>query len=319
MSNTGMAALGSALHRLCFTVLSLSLGAAPVASQVTMPPVNLGVTSLTDGMSGPGWLLEPLVFEYYWAGRFTDTDGKTIPGKNSFSAVSNLFHLAYATKHRILGGFYGIEVLLPLARLDLDTEFGPVGSSSGLGDLIVSPLILHWPGRTLFGKPYFSRFSTLAVLPTGKYDATRPVNVGNHVTSVTAYYAFTWMLRPKWETSWRLFYLWNSRNNQPFAPLGVSNSQPGQAFHLNYAISRELSHRFRAGINGYAFTQLTRHRLGGTALPGSKERVFAAGPALQWSGRGWNVFGNVNYEFGAKKRPEGSKVVLRFQRIVGAP
>jgi hypothetical protein len=60
------------------------------------------------------------------------------------------------------------------------------------------------------------------------------IQLGNHFIVVNPYYAFTYE-RKKVEFSARLHYLWNSANNDPFVGFGIKSTQPGQAFHVNYA------------------------------------------------------------------------------------
>lgn len=188
----------------------------------------------------------------------------------------------------------------------------------GLGDILISPFILSWPGHSLSHHAYLSRFAVLATLPTGQYSASRSVNIGSNEYGVTAYYAFTIFLQPKWETSWRLHYLYNADDNDPFASLRSSSAQRGQAFHLNYATSYELSSHLRLGINGYFLQQLTEHRLNRNAIAHSKERVVAVGPALLLSERGWIVFANFDGEIEARNRPEGYRLNLTFRKIFPA-
>ena len=142
-----------------------------------------------------------------------------------------------------------MDFLLPIARLDLNTGFGPQGTSSGFGDMLVSPLTIEWPTADL-GKPYFSRASLLARVPTGAYSPERTVNAGSPSGAI-GYYAFTLFFRPELETSWRFQYLWNGKNSSPFAPLAVGSTQAGQAFFLNYATSYRVSNALNLGINGY--------------------------------------------------------------------
>lgn len=284
-------------------------------AQVVLPPMNMGGTSFLDGVAGPGILFEPLVVERYHATRFVDYNGATIPGKNSVDSWANLFHAASITKHQILGGFYGFEVLVPFASVDIQTDFGPRGKESGLGDIIVSPFILEWPGRTLSGKTFFSRFSILAELPTGSYSAARPVNVGSNSGGAFAYYAFTFFPAKKWETSARMNFRWHAANSEPFAPLNVSSTQAGQAVHANFAISYETSPTLRLGLNGYLLQQITDHKLGATSLPNSRERVVALGPGMMMSSGFWSLFANVDIETMARNRPEGYRVNVTVRRV----
>jgi len=285
-----------------------------LAADIPLPPVNLGDTSFEDGIAFPGWLAEETI-GYYHAGQINDHQGDKIPGSNKFTSVSATTHVAYISNLRLLDGFYGAEILLPLADVDLDTSFGPKDRERGVGDLIVSPFILQWTDHKLFGMPYFHRFVFSVTLPTGEYDRNRPVNIGSNVVSINPYYAFTIMPTDRVELSARLQYLWNSENDDPFAGLGAGTVQPGQAFHANYAASYELVKGVRLGINGYALQQLTEDKVDGRSQGNSKERVFGIGPGIKWSGNGLSLYLNSYLETGAENRPEGTKVVFRLSKV----
>src|SRR6185369_12067371 len=141
---------------LVWIVLVLSVGHA-LAADIPLPPVNLGDTSFEDGIAFPGWLAEESI-GYYHAGQLNDHQGDRIPGSNKLTSVSATTHVAYISHLRLLDGFYGAEILLPLADVDLDTGFGPKERERGAGDLIVSPFILQWTDHKPFGMPYFHRF-----------------------------------------------------------------------------------------------------------------------------------------------------------------
>ena len=297
-----------------FFALTLGAGTAAHADPVQLPPVNLGDTSFQDGIAFPGWLVEETI-GYYHAGRFNDHQENKVPGSNKLTAVSATTHVAYLSGLRLLGGFYGAEILLPLADLDLDTSLGPKDRERGVGDLIVSPFILQWTDHKLFGMPYFHRFVFAVALPTGEYDRNRPVNAGNNLVSINPYYAFTIMPTDRVELSARLHYLWNSENDEPFVGLGAGTVQPGQAFHANYAASYELVKGVRLGINGYALQQLTEDKIDGRSQANSEERVFGIGPGIKWSGNGLSLYLNSYFETGAENRPEGTKVVFRLSKV----
>lgn len=295
----------------CITMVA----ARAVCAQVAHPPVNLGGTSIMDGVAGPGILLEPGVMEHYSASRFTDANGETIPGRNNIDTWVNIAHVGYITTHKVAGGFYGMELLVPSALIDINTSFGPKGSVSGLGDILISPLIIEWPDRKLLGKTFFSRFSVVAELPTGAYDPAQSVNTGSNAGGAFAYYAFTILPSPKTETSWRLNYRWNGENQSPFTPLGARSTQAGQSVHMNYAFSYALSPAIRAGMNGYALQQIGDHRLNGVRLANSRERVVALGPAVMWTSGFWGLIANADHEMLARNRPEGYRVNITVRRV----
>jgi hypothetical protein len=282
--------------------------------EVTLPSLNLGGTNFLDGMAGPGLLLEETV-EYYFGKRFTDSKGKKIPGDNSVESWLFLTHVAYLTKWKILGGYYGVEILLPIVRVDLDTDLGIRDQHSGVGDLILSPFILQWVDHKIFNMPYFHRFNIPFTLPTGRYDKDASVNIGNHLYSFNPYYAFTLFITPKLETSWRIHYLWNSKNHSPPSSFHADSIQPGQAFHLNYAFSYEIINGLRAGLAGYYLQQITEDKVDDHKRDHSKENVFAIGPGLMFSKKGFFVYLNAFYETNSENRPEGMKISVRLSKV----
>jgi hypothetical protein len=285
------------------------------AGPVSLPPVNLGQTSFEDGVANPGWFFEEIM-EYYHAGQFNDSGGAREPGQNDLTTAAAITHLAYFSDYKLLGGYIGAEALVPLVDVNLDASFQPHEHEQGMGDLIISPFMLQWNDRKLFGKPFFQRFDLDLVVPTGKYNSDRALNIGNNVVSVNPYYAFTVFPISKVELSARLHYLWNSENDSPYEGLHASNIQPGQAFHANVAASYELLKRLRLGISGYALQQFTDDKIDGNSMANSKERVFGIGPGLAYNqdnnqDKLWITL-NSYFETGAENRPEGIEVVLRI-------
>jgi hypothetical protein len=295
---------------LCLLVFSL-----PVASgqQVSLPPVNLGDTNFLDGVAGPGLLVEE-TFEYYHGYRLTGPRGHKLPGDNSLGSLLSSTHVAYLTELKILGGYYGVEAVVPVAFLDVDTDLGLRGSRVGVGDLSLSPFMLQWTDQTLFGMSYLHRLDLVVILPTGRYSRDSTVNVGSNVFSLNPYYAFTLFLTPRLETSWRVHYLWTSENTDPNPVFQAGSVQPGQAVHFNAALSYEVWPGVRAGVAGYYLKQITDARIDGHSVPDSKEQVGAIGPGLLVSGKGLSLYLNAFFEVGAENRPQGTKLVWRLSK-----
>jgi hypothetical protein len=284
------------------------------AGPVNLPPVNLGQTSFEDGVAYPGWLFEETL-EYYYADQFNDSDGAQLPGQNRLTTAGAISHLAYISDYKLWGGNLGGELLLPAVDADLHTSFAPESHEEGMGDLVLSPFLLQWNDGKLFGKPFFQRLDLQMVVPTGKYDSSRALNIGNNVVSVNPDYAFTIFPSRKLEISARLHYLWNSQNDEPYVGLRASSTQAGQVFHANVAASYQVLKRLRIGISGYALQQLTDDKIDGNAIAGSEERIFGVGPGLAYnqdSKDKWWVTLNSYFETGAETRPEGIGVVLRI-------
>jgi hypothetical protein len=292
----------------------LASAAESPAVDIPLPPVNLGDTSFQDAIAFPGWLVEE-TFSYYHANQFNDYQGHDRPGSNRLTIMSAVTHVAWISNFRLLGGFYGAEILVPLAVLDFKTEFGPKDRDHGLGDVSVSPFFIQWPEHTLFDMPFFQRLDLLLKLPTGDYSSHSAVNVGSNVYSFNPYYAVTLVPTTRLEFSSRLYYLWNSENDDPFFRLRANNSQPGQAFHVNAAASYEIFKDFCAGVAGYALQQITDDKVDGNDQVHSKERVFGIGPGFKYKLDTWLLYLNSYYETGAENRPEGVKFVFRISKL----
>ncbi|MCY1275727.1 putative MetA-pathway of phenol degradation [compost metagenome] len=281
------------------------------ADAVGLPPMNLGNTSFLDGIAGPGFLFE-LASSYYRATSIRDNAGHAVPGNPRIETAAIVPHVAYISPDiTLLGGNVGAEVLLPLVYANIRPGPGAGDHNFAAGDIQFSPFIVQWSGQTLFGMPFFQRFDLLFSAPTGQYDPNRLANAGSNVWTVTPYYAFTVMPTGKLEVSGRLNYQWSGKNTRPPSSLEASSIQPGDALSLNLSASYAISKRWRVGVAGYMLGQLGEDRIDGIRQAESRERVFGAGPGLMVQGDGWQVLLNAYKEWGARNRPEGSKVVLR--------
>jgi len=301
------------LRILLLTVFFGATAANPAVAQVQLPTVNLGDTNFEDGFGAPGWLLEEFPGGYT-AGELKDSKGKTVPGSNRVTTYSTTSHVAFASRKRLLGGWLAGEVLLPLVDLDVQLASGTHSRVRGVGDLTLG-FGLQWAPKKI-GNGVFAHRAVIDVgVPTGKYNDSRPVNLGNHFVVVDPYYAFTYE-RKKVELSVRLHYLWNSTNNDPFVGFGIKSMQPGQAFHVNYATSCELFKNVRLGFNGYWLQQVTDHRINNVDVPYSRERTVGLGPGLQLGGRDIWFRLNGYLETDVRNRPSGVKVTFRISKAL---
>ncbi len=309
-SNLGRLAAVLALTCVCVLVAPLA-----IAQHVSLPPVNLGGTSFLDGLGGPGLLLQNSN-QYYTSDRLTGSDGDALSGSNSVQNTAAVTHIALLSNIKLFGAYYGGEVFLPVVTVDVDTDFGVHGRRTGLGDLSFSPFILQWTDQTLFGRPIYQRFTLGFTVPTGSYRANRSVNLGTNVVSINPYYAFTWLIDERWETSWRFHYLWVTGNDDPSPAYEADRIQAGQAIHFNGAVSYEFTPRVRVGLAGYSLKQVTDQKIDGRTESGSKERVAGIGLGLTLQhDNGLTLTLNGYVESGAENRAEGTRLVVRLAKV----
>jgi anthranilate 1,2-dioxygenase (deaminating, decarboxylating) large subunit len=286
-------------------VVALILSAAPVFA-LNQPPINLGFTNFLDGASpGPGWYLTEY-FQFYNADELKDDDGDNVDDDLDLDLFVNLNQIIYQSNVNFLGGNPGIDVIIPIVDVDVDSDIPPLtANDGGFGDILVGPFI-QWGPHMLLDRPYFHRFEFQVVGPTGKYDDKFALNPGANVWAINPYYSFTYFLTPKLTASLRSHYLWTSENDD-------TDIQAGQAIHFNYAVDYAVTEFLRLGVAGYYLKQLEEDELDDDDLDDSEEEVFAVGPGLVWHiMKDLTFMGAVNFETEAENRPEGIRSTLRL-------
>jgi hypothetical protein len=289
------------------TLCLLLAGAlATPAMAYDQPAVNLGFTSFLDGgpPAGPGlYFAEYLQF-------YTSDELKNMPDhlKSAETEVFvSLSQLVYqSAQELLLGGKWGLDVIVPLVNIDNNL----LPHQSGLGDLLVGPFLQWDPIMGTNGPVFMQRVELQFILPTGEYSADKALNPGSNYVSFNPYWSGTLFLTPKWTASVRLHYLWNAKNDDPSSG---NDSQAGQAIHGNFATAYEVIPKMlRLGFNGYFFNQITSSEHDGVKVSG-KEKVLAIGPGAMLSfSQDTHLFFNAYFESNVEQRPKGEKYLLRL-------
>ena len=279
------------------------------SSSYNQPTLNPGVSNFLDGfVPGPGFYVVSHL-HYYTADELRDSNGDEIPGSPDLAVMSEITQLVYLTDYKLLGGKVGFESILPFSNVDIDG----VGEESGFGDLFVAPF-LQFETKLFDTIPYHHRFLFGVVLPTGRYDCYRPVNIGHNHYTFTGYYAFTAFLTPKMATSWRFQYFHHTENKD-FLSTRV-DLKPGPLFQASYAFSYEILQGLRTGISGYYYKQLSEDELNGDKISGSKEQIFSIGPGIFYGKGNVCLWLNAQWEFEAECRSQGKsifgKIMFKF-------
>lgn len=278
------------------------------------PPMNHSITTFLDGGAPEGFYY--MNYSILTRGETpVDKDGNEIPGGAKVNALANAHQFYYISPLKIFGGNFAMDLIVSVSAVTSKGTMplpgvGPVpvvSNTAGMADLIVGPALV-WNQGTLLGGPLFQRVELQTTLPTGKYDKNNAANPGSNLTTFNPYYSAVWMFGPKWETSWRFYYAQHSTNDEyPLGPV-----QPGRAFHLNYAVSREVLPKWRLGMAGYYLQQLTEDTIGGVKQIDSKERVMSAGPGFVYLGQGLTAIFSYPIEFSVENRFKGSRATLQL-------
>lgn len=325
MRKASMCACDRFMRGLVMVALIVAVLGVNPAWSYRLPAVNLGFTSFLDGgpPAGPGFYFTQYV-QYYKSTNFTDSEGDDL-----FDAIGgadedldlwiSLTQFIYQSNQDILlGGKWGLDVIIPVVSLDLSTDLGDLGprdNGAGLGDILVGPFLQWDPIMGKNGPLFMHRIEFQMLFPTGKYSDDRELNPGSNFFSFNPYWAGTVFIMPRVTASWRLHYLWNAENDDPNRAFpGADDTQAGQAIHFNYAADYEVIEKtLRLGINGYFLKQVEDDEVDGDNIEDSREQVFAIGPgAVYHLSQNTHFFLNFYVETFAENRPEGYRLNLRW-------
>jgi len=226
-------------------------------------------------------------------------DAPPFTGFNT-SVLAQVIRPMYVSDTRVLGGNLLWHAVIPIMDKRQSSDYFR-GSEGGLGDIYLNPVTLAWH------KPPFHYGVGLDVIaPTGEYDRDQFTNVGNNHWTMEPVFAVSYLGKSGLCASTKLMYDYHTENHD-------IDYQEGQQFHLDYNIGYRFGQKgaWKAGVSGYWLTSLEPDTFNDDTLHGSEERVYAAGPTIQYGRKGWSVALKAQKEFQAKNRPEGTSYWLK--------
>ena len=221
--------------------------------------------------------------------------------KKAFASVANLLHV---WPGGIAGGRFGVSASLPFASYAnlTATAAGAVTGNLqtdgwGIGDLSL---------KAQNGWSHGSFSHTVSVTmwaPTGRYDTGFSPNAGKNHVGFDFGWAFTQIwANPGIELSMSLGYSVELENP-------ATSYRNGDTFHLEAALGYKTHSGWTLGAASYLIYQVTGDSGSGALLGPFRREVYAAGPALSYSGviagKAFNLTARHYWEFDARNTFEG--------------
>jgi hypothetical protein len=244
---------------------------------------------------------------FYFAERVNDSDGDRISGADPEAFIyANVPRVLWITDYKLLGGFLGVDALLPLQYTDLEvnTPGGPFDDSTfGIGDLF-GEVTWSWHPKQFDVSLAYGIWT-----PTGDSspELTTRAGLGYWTHMFTA--GATWY--PDFAKQWSISALSRYEINTEKDDTDIT---PGQAYTLEWGLSRAVSKTVDAGLVGYYQTQVTEDH--GSGSSDEKDNVAAVGPevAVAYPSYmlGWSL--RYLYEFAAENRLQGHTVAFTITK-----
>lgn len=255
-----------------------------------------------EGIKGPS-LPPPGVYirDYNYMYFANSLEADEAPPKFDLFANIQAPRLIWITPVKILGGYYGMDIIVPFAYQNLDMT-GFSGSDFSLADVFVEPITVSW-----HGKQYDASVGYGLWTPTGDYDGT-PISPGKGFLTqmLTAGVTFYPDQNKTWSIAALNRYEFNHQNDET----GIT---PGQYWTLEWGIGKSLTKTVEIGATGFFQAQTTK----ASNLPASvKDHTAGIGPELNLVCPKLGLSTSIRYvrEIGAHNRPEGNVFNLTFTR-----
>jgi len=244
---------------------------------------------------------------FYFADRLNDSSGNEINAADPKAFIyANVPRVIWITDKKLLGGFIGVDGLLPLkyTSLEANTPRGPFDeSTTGIGDMFVEGTLSWHPQQFDFALAYG------VWAPTGDYSESNPTRAGlgywTHMFTAGA----TWY--PDKDKKWAVSALNRYEISQEQEDTDIT---PGQAYTLEWGLSYAVKPTIDVGVVGYWQRQTTEDS--GNGSSNSENQVVAIGSEINMFCPKFGVFTSLryNYEVMAESRLQGQTVALTFTK-----
>lgn len=252
-----------------------------------------GIEGFGAGMLPPPGTYFLNYVNVYTARDFNNADGDSAVPGFKLDVAANVFRLVHMTKHQLLGGTWGMQLILPVMYMDVSTPGGSQ-SKTGLGDIVVDPILLAY-----HTKNFHYALGLDIIVPTGAYDQNDLANLGRNYWTFEPVVAATYLNEAGCEASVKLMYDFNTENSD-------TDYKSGQEFHLDYTLAKRFG-AFTLGAGGYYYKQVTNDKSNGVTVADSKGQVLALGPQFKYDYKNMSFSVKYQHEMLVENKPEGEK------------
>lgn len=291
------------LAALVFTLFSPSLLLASANNHYSN-----GVEGLKASTIAPPGFYYRMYNYYYDADEMMDSSGNEVNINFDVQAFAMANRFIWVTEKTFLGANIFMDATIPLVSSDLSIgAFNVDDDQQGIGDINIEPFGLSWHGNR-----YDAAFGLSVYLPTGDYDKTEPASVGKGYRTVMTTLGGTVYLdeAKTWSASVLGRYeIHSERDGDDFTP--------GDDFHFEWGVAKNLAKIFDVGVAGYCQWQVTDDSGSDAMNKEVHDRVFAIGPEVSVFIPPVKSFLNLRIlkEFGAKDRSEGTVAAMTLTYI----
>jgi hypothetical protein len=244
----------------------------------------------------------------YYSTRVNDAQGNEISGADPRAYIyANAPRLIWITDQQLLGGFLGVDALLPLqyTELKVNTPDGLFHDQTfGIGDAFFEGT---WSKHT---KQFDFSLGSGAFAPTGDFSQTNPTRAGLGYWGVMLTAGATWYMDPdkKWAISALNRYEFNFEQKD-------TDVSPGQAYTVEGGISYGITKTLDVGAVGY-YQQKVTGDSGPVDLQQPHDRVAGAGPEISLFIPSATLGLSLRYvyEFLAESRLQGHTISLTITK-----
>lgn len=254
----------------------------------------------------PGWYVRDYNVGYY-SSQINDQSGNrmALPFDYSFEAYvyANVPRVIWITDTKFLGGYVGVDALLPLIYTSAKMSSQVVNfneSTFGIGDFFAESTLSWHP------KQFDLAVGAGVWAPTG--DSGRMTSAGAGFWTVMLTAGGTWYMDQDktWAVSALNRYEFNTEQRD-------YHYTPGDVYTLEWGVSKTLAKVIDVGMVGYYQQQVTSDSDG---LASDRSRVAAVGPEISVAFPKPMLFVSFRYlnEFMAENRFQGHTFTLTFTK-----